>query len=196
MSRLLEQLRQETRPLHEQTEVLFYGESLRNGTLSTDEYGHLLQTHLAYHQSLEAAIDLFPVFFAHYHPENRRKTPWLLSDLRHFSTAPARTSTDLFTGWSVGALLGAAYVGEGSMLGGTVINRLLRKNSALIPVLGQARFYEGYGSAVGCLWSEFGEFLTEKGTPLATDVVTGAGLAFRLYQKAFAEMAPPANAPV
>lgn len=187
MSNLLDRLRQETRLLHEQTETLFYGESLQNGTLSSSEYEHLLRTHLIYHRALETAIDAHPDFFTDYQPETRRKTSWLITDLAQFSNTPLPISVDLFAGWSAGALLGAAYVGEGSMLGGTVINRLLQKNRALFPVLGQARFYEGYGSAVGKMWKAFGEFLTETGTPVANEVVNGANRAFGLYQKAFKE---------
>lgn len=189
MSNLLDRLRQETRFLHEQTETLFYGESLQNGTLSIDEYRHLLRTHLAYHRALETAIDEHPTFFVDYQPEPRRKTSWLLADLAQFPDTPLPVSVDLFAGWSSVALLGAAYVSEGSMLGGTVINRLLQKNRALLPVLDQARFYEGYGSAVGRNWKAFGEFLTETGTPVADEVVAGANRAFGLYQKVFAETA-------
>ncbi|RYF49941.1 MAG: heme oxygenase, partial [Cytophagaceae bacterium] len=81
MTNLLERLRQETRPLHEQTEQLFYTEALRNGTLSASEYSHLLRTHLVFHQALERAIDRNDEFFREYEPAVRRKTPWLLADL-------------------------------------------------------------------------------------------------------------------
>lgn len=133
MINLLERLREETRPLHEQTEQLFYTEALRNGTLTAVEYSHLLRTHLIFHQALETAIDRNPEFFQDYERDVRRKTPWLLADLAHLKEALPVPMPELFADWSPISLLGAAYVGEGSMLGGTLISRLLQQNEAISP---------------------------------------------------------------
>lgn len=186
MNNLLEQLRQETRPLHEQTEQLFYTETLRNGTLSAMEYSHLLRTHLVFHQALESAIDRNDEFFREYEPEVRRKTPWLLTDLAHVDEALPVPMPELFANWSPVSLLGAAYVGEGSMLGGTVIGRMLQQNEAVKPLLAeQGRFYQGYGSDLGSNWKMFGAFLTQRGTPHADEVVAAADETFRAYQSIF-----------
>jgi heme oxygenase len=190
MSHLLGRLRQETRPLHEQTEHLFYTESLSKGTLSAIEYSHLLRTHLVFHQALETAIDRHSDFFQDYEPDIRRKTAWLESDLVHLNEPLPALHSDLFAGWSPVALLGAAYVAEGSMLGGTVIARLLQQNEAIRPLLTHARFYQGYGPATGSNWKQFGAFLTERGTPYADEVVDAAGRAFSLYQTVFRENHP------
>ncbi|MFD2932971.1 biliverdin-producing heme oxygenase [Spirosoma flavum] len=185
MTNLLDRLRQETRPSHEETEQLFYTEALRNGTLSANEYSHLLHTHLTFHQALEAAIDLYPDFFRAYEPEIRRKTPWLVADLTYLNESLPAPMPDLFTDWSPVALLGAAYVSEGSMLGGTVIGRLLQQNVSIQPLLEHARFYQGYGSATGTYWRSCGDFLTQKGTPHADEVVAAASQTFKLYQTIF-----------
>lgn len=191
MTNLLERLRQETRPLHEQTEQLFYTEALRNGTLSAREYSHLLRTHLVFHQSLESAIDRNNEFFRDYEPDVRRKTPWLLADLSHLPEPLPEPRPDLFADWSPVSLLGAAYVGEGSMLGGTVIGRMLQQNVAIKPLLGQqGRFYQGYGSALGRNWKAFGAFLTQQGTPQADVVVAAADETFRAYQAIFLATRP------
>ncbi|SOD78258.1 biliverdin-producing heme oxygenase [Spirosoma fluviale] len=185
MSNLLERLRYETRPAHEQTEQLFYTEALQNGTLSVVEYTHLLRTHFVFHQALESAIDRHPNFFLDYQSERRKKTAWLMADLNYLGEPLPAPMTNLFADWSTVALLGAAYVGEGSMLGGTVIGRLLQKNATLQPVMEHARFYGGYGPETGKYWRTFGDFLTENGTPYADEVVDAASRTFILYQTVF-----------
>ncbi|MVM38624.1 heme oxygenase [Spirosoma sp. HMF3257] len=182
---LLERLRNETRSLHEQTEQLFYTESLRNGHLSVEEYTHLLRTHFTYHQALEAAIDHHPDFFKDYDPDSRKKTTWLLNDLAYLNESIPQPIPGLFADWSPVALLGAAYVGEGSMLGGMVIWRMLQKNSAIQPLLEQARFYQGYGAALGSNWKNFGVFLTRQGEAYSDEVVAAAAQAFLDYQTIF-----------
>lgn len=190
MSDLLSRLRQETRPLHEETEQLFYTEALRDGTLLPVNYTHLLRTHLVFHQALETAIDRHADFFQGYEPEIRRKTPWLVADLAYLQETLPAPVPELFANWSPVALLGATYVGEGSILGGTVIGRLLQQNEAIQPLLTHARFYQGYGPATGSNWKNFGAFLTQKGTPVADDVVDSAGRAFTLYQRVFQQNQP------
>jgi heme oxygenase len=185
MTSLPERLRQETRTLHEQTEQLFYTESLRNGALSAAEYGHLLRTHLVFHQALESAIDRHPAFFEEYEPKTRQKIPWLTADLANLSLPLPQPMPALFAGWSPVALLGAAYVGEGSMLGGTVIWKLLQKNQAVQPLLAKARFYEGYGSETGHRWRDFGAFLVRKGVDNPDEVVAATKQTFIAYQTVF-----------
>ncbi|WP_420147010.1 biliverdin-producing heme oxygenase [Spirosoma sp.] len=182
---LLERLRQETRPMHEQTEQLFYTEALQNGTLTPDEYAHLLRTHLIFHQSLETAIDQHPDFFQNYEPDSRRKTPWLLNDLAYLNELISEPAPNIFTGWTPAQLLGAAYVGEGSMLGGTVIWRMLHKNPAIQPLLAQARFYQGYGSETGSQWKRFGAFALQSAESQYDEVVGAAKQAFIRYQTIF-----------
>lgn len=188
MSTLLERLRHETRPAHEQTEQLFYTEALQNGTLSVPQYTHLLRTHFVFHQSLESAVDWHPEFFDAYQPERRKKRTWLVADLKDLGEPLPAPMTDLFADWSTVDLLGATYVGEGSMLGGSVIGRLLRKNTTLQPIMEHARFYGGYGAETGNYWRDFGDFLTENGTPHADEVVAAASRTFTIYQAIFDEV--------
>ena len=185
MTTLLERLRAETHPQHEQTEVLLYTEALQNGTLSRDEYSHLLRTHLTFHQALETAIERHPDFFQEYELDNRRKTKWLLDDLAYLNEPLPELQPELFLNWSPVALLGAAYVSEGSMLGGTVIGRLLQKNPEIQPLLSHARFYKGYGQSTGTNWKNFGAFATRQGEAHADEVVAAAKQAFTDYQTIF-----------
>lgn len=186
MSFLLDRLRQETQPLHQQTEQLFYAESLRTGTISPAQYAHLLRTHLTFHQALETAIDYHSDFFREYSPQARLKTPWLLADLTRLNEPLQPAISTLFVNWSAVDLLGAVYVGEGSMLGGTVINRLLQQSSSLQAILPIAsRFYQGYGAETGRQWRRCGEFITQRGSIHADAVVAAAERTFGQYQQAF-----------
>jgi len=186
---LLEKLRQDTRPLHEQTEELFYSGSLRNAALTEEEYLHLLRTHLGYHRALEAAIDQQPLFFADYGAGIRRKTPWLEADLAEQGITPA-PSADLFADWQPLELLGAAYVSEGSMLGGKVVMHHLQKSVALQSILQNARFYRGYGAAALDNWKAFGQFLTTQAGEQHERVIEAASRAFQIYQALFRLYAP------
>jgi heme oxygenase len=158
MTSLPERLRHETRPEHEQTEVLFYTESLQNGTLTV---------------------------FQEYDATNRQKTPWLLADLAALHVPEPQESVNLFADWSPVELLGAAYVGEGSMLGGTVIWKMLQQNQAVLPLLTHARFFRGYGSETGTRWRTFSAFLVQRGADFPDEVVTSAKHAFTAYQTVF-----------
>ncbi|WP_338871504.1 biliverdin-producing heme oxygenase [Spirosoma sp. SC4-14] len=190
MTSLPERLRQETRLLHQQTEQLFYTEALQNATLTVAQYEHLLRTHLVFHQDLETAIDQHSDFFRDYEPLTRKKTPWLLADLDYLNSPKPAPMANLFIDWSPIALLGAAYVGEGSMLGGTVIWKLLQNNKAIEPLLAQTRFYQGYGSATGNYWRNFGSFLTRNGSATPDVVIEAAKQAFVTYQQIFEQTEP------
>lgn len=185
---LLERLRIETHLQHEQTEELFYTQSLQTGTLTVDEFRHLLRTHGQYHQALETTIDRFPDFFRDYAPETRRKTAWLQHDLALLNEPLLQPVANPFADWSPVALLGAAYVGEGSMLGGTIIGRLLEKNFLVQSLAAQSRFYGGYGAGTGSQWKRFGTFATQQGTEHQEAVVAAAKQAFSSYQTIFGQM--------
>lgn len=190
MTMLLERLKEKTRSLHEQTEQLFYSEALRLGSLSVDQYHHLLLTHWAYHSALERAIDQHGAFFQAYEPDSRRKTDGLLTDLTRLAPVSSLSPPDAFANWSPLALLGAAYVGEGSMLGGKTVWHYLQQSPALLPYLENARFYRGYGAETGLKWRAFGLFITQQGAGHPDDVVEAAGRAFLVYQTLFQQTHP------
>lgn len=193
MNTLLERLRTETRLAHEQTEQRLYADALQAGTLPADAYGHLLLLHTAFHGALEQAIDQHPDFFGEYEPDRRRKTPWLLADLAQLGLS-VPSPQNPFAGWSPIQLLGAAYVGEGSMLGGKTVWHYLQQSPALEPLLEQARFYRGYGAETGLNWRTFGAFLTQQGAQVPDVVVEAADRTFRVYHTLFDQIQPPVGA--
>ncbi|MFC5410119.1 biliverdin-producing heme oxygenase [Larkinella bovis] len=182
---LAERLRHETRALHEETEQLLYTEPLRSGTLAPEQYTHLMQIHGLFHHALETAIDRHPVFFEGYQPDERRKSAWLATDLAALDASLPDLRPDLFADWSPVELLGAAYVGEGSMLGGKVVFHHLQKSPALQPLLQNARFYRGYGPGMMDKWKAFGVLLAARPEAEHDTVVEAAKWTFRTYQKLF-----------
>lgn len=182
---LAERLRHETRALHEQTEELLYSDSLRDSVLTPEQYRHLLQVHGLFHQNLEAAIDRNPVFFQAYNPDSRRKTPWLEADLAELNVPLPAALPDPFAGWSPVELLGAAYVSEGSMLGGKVVFHHLQKSPELKPLLQSARFYRGYGSEALEKWKALGAILAEQPESDHDTIVEAAANTFRAYHAIF-----------
>ncbi|GAB3914300.1 biliverdin-producing heme oxygenase [Larkinella knui] len=182
---LAERLRHETRDLHEQTEALLYTEPLRTGTLTPEQYRHLLQVHWVFHHALEAAIDRNPDFFQSYRPDDRRKTPWLESDLAALGVPLPDSIPDLFAHWSPVELLGAAYVGEGSMLGGKVVMHYLQQSLELQPLLPNARFYRGYGSETVEKWKAFNAILAGQVESDQDNIVEAAHRTFRAYHTIF-----------
>lgn len=182
---LAERLRNETRDLHEQTEELLYTEPLKAGTLTPEQYRHLLQVHAVFHRELEAAIDQNPVFFQEYNQTNRRKSPWLDADLADLNVSLPDVNPDLFTDWTPIELLGAAYVGEGSMLGGKVVFHHLQKSPELQPILQNARFYRGYGAEALEKWKAFGAILARQDEASHDVLVEAARRTFLAYHDIF-----------
>ncbi len=180
---LLDRLKTETRSNHVQTETLLYAETLMAGTLTRAELGHLLTIHYGFHRALETAVAAQPDFFVGYHPDKRRKTPWLLADLQQFGMDLPQPNPDLFEGWNGYQLLGALYVGEGSTLGGQVIAKALRRTPGLGDAAASLRFFGGYGDQTGPLWKAFGTYLLSRADGHEKPIIDAARRAFDLFGK-------------
>lgn len=99
----------------------------------------------------------------------REKTAWLEADLRTFGFSTQQIHdlprcTHLPSTESRAAILGAAYVLEGSTLGGQFISRHLEKTLG-VGRNGGARFFQSYGSEVGLRWQEFRQELMQSSSP-------------------------------
>ncbi|GAA4461289.1 biliverdin-producing heme oxygenase [Nibrella saemangeumensis] len=179
-------LRQETQLCHEQVEKLLYAEQIQNGTLTNDQYIQLLYVNLSFHQPLEMAIRMAdPAFFAGYDPFQRSKAHLIIQDLQMLRLPVPATQRLCFHNWTNWQLLGAAYVAEGSTLGGRVISKCLQKNPSLCHTAGQSRFYAGYGDQTGYLWKTFCAYLPQQAATQEDQIVQGAIDAFQLYEHIF-----------
>lgn len=178
---LLSQLKTKTRTRHEQTEELLYTQQLMAGTLTQDEYIHLLQIHYRFHQALEAAVAKHADALAGYDYPPSRKTPWLVADLQQVGTPIPSSAPALFANWTATQLLGALYVSEGSMLGGQVIAKALRRNPGLAHV--DPHFFGGYGAQTGPRWKAFCAYLTQQAEGHQDEVIAAADRAFVYFQQ-------------
>lgn len=108
----------------------------------------------------------------------RAKTAWLEADLAHFghsrtAIAALPRCTELPSIASRNHTLGAAYVLEGSTLGGQFISRHLAQVLQLAPGAGD-RYFRSYGAQVGPMWQAFRQELLRGSSADADSVIVAA----------------------
>lgn len=156
---LMQQLKTETRDLHDQVERNPMMAQLMTPQLTREAYQAVLERLLGLHEPFEAhlhrQVDALP---ADLNLEARRKTPWLVADLKAIGhTDASLQALPRWEGWlpeSVGESLGALYVLEGATLGGKVISKQIHRTLGITPETG-LRFYTSYGDALGPMWKTF-----------------------------------------
>ena len=117
-----------------------------------------------------------------------RKSEWLLHDIKNAGAEPGMIELidehafDDFATDKAKAI-GAAYVLEGSTLGGVVINKHLQeKLRAEIPF--ESRFFKGYGLETGSSWRAFLENLSASVTEQnSTSIIEGAQTNFQFTER-------------
>jgi len=179
---LLEKLRTETRSAHESIE---HAIDLERLTSSLEDYGALLKRFYGFHVMWEAVAGPTldePEFF-----EPRRKTGLLVKDLLALGLQESdiaalplcQPTVPMANRWDV---LGAMYVIEGSTLGGTLIARRTHERLGLMPESGSA-YFRSYGSAVGPMWREFRDKLSDASSPDTDEsVISSAQRTFQIMQ--------------
>ncbi len=161
---LLAELKLQTAACHQALETEM---DLTNQLKAVPDYIRLLEQFYTLYHPLEASLEKSTPWQAHgWNFADRRKTPWLEQDLRHFGYSEAQLQSlpkagDLPPLHSEGAALGCLYVLEGSTLGGQFITRMVQKNLAVTPETGGA-FFSGYGSETPARWKEFGEWAEQR----------------------------------
>lgn len=171
----LRRLKEETADLHLRAETHVH---ILDGGATVEDYRAYLGAMLGFHAPIERALAGDPALAAAgFDAPARHKRAWLAADLRALGDDPAR--------WPACAALpdvgvptravGAAYVLEGSMLGGRYI--LAKLPPALAALRGRATaFLDGYGAETGARWRGFGAVVERLvRTPGDTDLaVAGA----------------------
>jgi len=178
MGPLRQHLRAATAAAHDRVDSAFG----RHDLAQRDGYGAFLLSHAMVLPSLEKALERAGI--AELIPDwgSRSRRAALEQDLAALRLS---TSISLPTGRLEGApaLLGAAYVLEGSRLGGAVLLR--RALAGADPAIGAATSYLRHGQGQG-LWASFLDLL-EASAPArdAPDgVVEGASVAFAAFEAA------------
>ena len=176
-------LRAETRADHDAVDAVYNRLDLREAA----GLRLFLQAHARALLPLETALDVAGVerFLPDW--DDRRRSAALLADLRALNAAPPRTETaPVFDGEA--AVLGAAYVLEGSRLGGRLLSRAVA--SSADPEVRAADRYLTHGQG-GALWPAFLAKLDASPALQARPeaALTAARLAFRAFRDALASPA-------
>lgn len=129
---ILQQLREQTRPAHDDLEAQPLLRGLLASQLTNAEYGQLLQSMLAFYQSIESALVPATTALLAQHPDPHYqylpRAPLLADDCRVLgfdSTDLVFPPVELHLKGSGAILLGVLYVIEGSTQGGRLIAKHL-----------------------------------------------------------------------
>lgn len=172
-SPILQALRLETRPAHDQLEQNVFNQQLTAGTITEAATRHFLAKMYGFLAPYEARLraqNLGP----EWEMATRQRAHLILKDLNQPADAlPICPDIPPLATWP--QLLGAMYVLEGSTLGGQVISRQLAKQN--IPL---RSYFSGYGERTGPLWKAFCQLLSQEATPdNEADIVQSASLTFQ-----------------
>lgn len=187
---LRDEIRDATHAEHEDVESHM---DLMRPDLGLKDYACLLQKYHAFYHALEQFLmgrAAQSSGFAQFYCRDRLKTAWLASDLKALDAevdAPADALLQERLAILLASeqrLLGALYVIEGSMLGGSVLAKQFRKRFGLSPEAG-LMFFSGYGSQIREKWlATLGLLAQFDHDPAARrETVEGARSMFRLFKE-------------
>ena len=180
---LSDRLKTATSQLHEELESKMYSNEIMAGTLTRNQYIAMLQIQyeivapfeLKWNSQISGNEDLLNLW------KNRNKSKALEADLKSLKTTLPKINPVLFDSMNFDQLLGAAYVIEGSTLGGKIISKKLETNKQ-IPG-DSVSYFTLYGNTTGEKWKTFLSFLNSH--PLNPEnTINGARKTFQLFIQA------------
>lgn len=180
-SPILTRLRNETSEAHVRLEDEI---KIEDRIQSVDGYRSLLEDFYGFYQPIESALESQSGWG--FDIQERRKSQWIREDLRalglseeEIDALPRCEEIPAVNGLADG--YGAAYVIEGSTLGGRTITGLLEKSE--IPADGR-RFFRSYEAELGTKWKEFCAAMEAYSSDTNSDhIVEGAKSTFtRMHQ--------------
>ncbi len=184
MSEIIGALRAGTKQHHDDVEAAMQSGQIMDKSLTHEGFVRLLRINYLYMSALEQELAKRKDWFEGLNLDERLgKTTNLENDLELYGVEVPAVEP-FFADWSMPRLLGALYVGEGSSLGGQVIQRTLLANENLHNV-DQTLFYKGYAEQTGPMWKQFMAYLETM--PVDADqipgVVSGAQDAFGVMMR-------------
>ena len=184
MSEIIGALRAGTKQHHDNVEAAMQSSQIMDKTLTHEGFLRLLRINYLYMSALETELAKRKDWFEGLNLDERLgKTTNLINDLELYGVE-IPTTEEFFADWSKARLLGALYVGEGSSLGGQVIQRTLLSNENLHDI-DKTLFYKGYAEQTGPMWKQFMAYLETM--PVGADqipgVVSGAQDAFGVMMR-------------
>jgi heme oxygenase (biliverdin-IX-beta and delta-forming) len=125
-----------------------------------EQYIHLLSMFYGYYQALEYIMEQYLTQELIPDIGQRRKSAALLQDIRDLGgNNPARTEPGIPVINSYAGALGAAYVLEGSTLGGVIIAKMIRQQLPELPTGKGFSFFTCYGENASEMWKKFRTYL-------------------------------------
>lgn len=156
----MEALKSATHAQHVHLEKITDAQRILSPELSVAHFTGMMQGHFLLHKLLEPAITrlLDAELPALRYGAERQKMDFLAHDLQALGARPEKLQTTEAapTLHNLAEALGAAYVIEGSTLGGSVIRRALLKHEALAARC-TFRYYACYGDALRTRWIDFAQ---------------------------------------
>lgn len=166
-----EYIKQHTKAEHAALEKKLIGiiKSIR----TVDQYLDLLRMFHGYYHALEHKMDQYLTEDRIPDIADRRKSSALLQDIRDLGGDSQWSSVSVETPEinTYAQALGAAYVMEGSTLGGVIIAKMVRTNLTDIPAGKGFTFFNCYGEDAPVMWKKFHTYLfalTDNGDREAT----------------------------
>lgn len=154
-----EYIKQHTKTEHAQLEKKLIGiiKSIR----TTAQYIDLLRMFHGYYHALEHKMDQYLTVDHVPDIEERRKSDALLQDIRDIGGESQWQSVTVTTPAinNYPQALGAAYVLEGSTLGGVIIAKMIRAQLPEIPTGKGFTFFNCYGEDATVMWKKFHTYL-------------------------------------
>lgn len=174
-----EQLKTETKILHDRVEAKFNSHKIFAGTFSDDDYKTLLYSNYLLHLHFENAIFglLSPNFSEKLQLPKRAKLKLIEADLKSMNLPVIIPEISISIDNEARAM-GVLYVMEGSTLGGNVIAKQLAKlpKFASVPF----HYFGVYKDQTGSRWKEFKSVLDSEFAGDYGDVLKGVQKAYQL----------------
>lgn len=173
--RLLDDLRAATRERHEALHVHPLLAPLNRPDVTRDQYRYALIAFDAFYRAMEAQRTVAT-------PDGVPDAPvtdWLAHDLAALGALPLRLDVTVPAIDTEARLWGYLYVKQGSMLGGAVMSKNLKRAMGLRPGVDQL-FFAGYGPETGARWKDFIENLFRKASGLTqSEIIEMAEASFQ-----------------
>jgi heme oxygenase len=159
---ILQRLKQETLPLHQQVEQRV---DVLQRLQSVAAYRQLLEAFYGFYAPLEQALEQFEWQALGLDWAQRRKVPKLELDLQRLEVDVATLThcEQLPVLPDLASALGCLYVLEGATLGGQIIQKELASRLQITSDNGAA-FFNSYGEQVGPMWQKFREVIVNFAT--------------------------------
>lgn len=183
-------LKNATKEQHQELEKIV---NVLDESASLDSYKNLLLKFYRIYSALEPKLPVDELIEQRFDYRRRQKLPLLIADLGSLGILefadrliPYPEIPDMK---NAARAFGAAYVIEGSTLGGQMISRHLREHLGITPDSGSA-FFSSYGREVGAMWKEFCDAANAFAVrhPVTGDMIIAAAKeTFAAFAKCFSE---------